>query len=232
MSVCSSNWVTIIDAWVLHKRWSGDTSAEVTFFTREKGLVQGLCKGGRTPKKQALLQAFTPLWVGFNAVRERHYVCQLEITATPLHLPGSTLFAGLYLNELLHHVLHAQDPYPELFDRYQSTLDALAQCPQPLVMEASLRRFEWTLLTECGYAMSLTHDAQTHLPIACEKRYQLLAGEGFIVAERGIQGEHILAFADGLLHEPAVLKAAKWIMRRAIDHALDGRALKSRALFS
>ena len=33
------------------------------------------------------------------------------------------------------------------------------------------------------------------------------------------------------LEDPAVLKAAKWIMRRAIDHAVDGKRIRARELY-
>ena len=220
-----------LHAWVLNKRWSGDTSAQVTFFTREQGIIRGLCKGGRTPKKQSLLQAFIPLWIVVDTRREWYYIRQLEIIAPSLPLKGSALFAGLYMNELLHHLLRPCDEHPELYDAYTQTLDILNTCTHPLQLEETLRRFEIALLTSCGYQMLLTHDVDD-LPIDASKYYSYTAGNGFTIANKGINGAHILAFAEDKLNDIGVLKSAKWIMRRAIDHAVDGKPIKARELYA
>ena len=81
-----------LQAWVLHKQWSGDTSARVSFFTRELGVIQCLCKGGRTPKKQALLQAFTPLWLSVDERYDRYYTQAIESISPILHLRGILFF--------------------------------------------------------------------------------------------------------------------------------------------
>ena len=220
-----------LQAWVIHKYWSGDTSARVVFFTHEYGLINCLYKGGRTPKKQALLQAFTPLWLTIDVRRDAHFVRQIDMADAPIQLPGKTLFAGLYINELIHHALHPRDPHEPLYSAYIHTLNTLMNTENPLIIEATLRRFEWTLLTDCGYHMSLTHEAHTSKPIIPNQYYQFITGEGFSLAHEGFRGVHIIAMAADDLEDINVLKTAKKIMRRAIDHALDGKEIKSRALY-
>jgi DNA repair protein RecO (recombination protein O) len=220
-----------LQAWVIHKHWTGDTSARVVFFTQELGLVNCLYKGGRTPKKQALLQAFLPLWLVMDVKGEAYFVRQLEIAAAPIQLAGQPLFAGLYVNELLYYALKSHDPHETLHTAYVQVLKALITAPDRLAIEAVLRRFEWALLTSCGFQMSLTHDARSALPIDANCFYRFIAGEGFILAEQGICGAHIIAMAAGKLEEVAVLNAAKQVMRQAIHHALDGRVIKARALY-
>jgi DNA repair protein RecO (recombination protein O) len=215
---------------VLHKRWSGDTSAQVTFFTQEQGLISALYKGGRSPNRQALLQAFTPLWVLFNEHRDWHYVHKLEATAPSMFLTGYCLFAGLYINELIYHALRPQDSHAMLYDAYQETLHTLSIVEESLAIEMVLRRFEWALLETCGYSISLTQDVASGMPIIAECRYALFVDKGFVAAEQGMPGAHILAFANGKLDDPAVLKSAKWMMRRVLDHLLEGKVLKSREL--
>lgn len=217
--------------WVIHKYWSGDTSARVVFFTREHGLIHCFFKGGRTPKKQALLQAFSPLWLAIDVRGDTHFVRHLERAAAPIPLEGQTLFAGLYINELLHHALRPRDPHEPLHGAYAHTLETLMKAPHRLAIEATLRRFEWTLLTSCGYHMSLTQEAYTARPIEPDKRYNFINGEGFILADNGINGAHIIEMAADHLEDVAVLNTAKRIMRRAIDHALDGKEIKTRALY-
>lgn len=220
-----------IEAWVLHKQWSGDTSARVSFFTRELGMVQCLYKGGRTPKKQALLQSFTPLWVNLAERHERYYAQTVESISPTLQLTGNSLFAGLYVNEILYYALSPNYSDSTLFDAYLFTLNGLALAKERAVIEALLRRFEWTLLHACGYSFSLTQEARTAHLIAEDSYYQFVAGEGFILDSRGISGTHILALAQDNLSEAPYLKSAKMIMRQAIDHLLGGREIKTRALY-
>lgn len=221
-----------LHAWVIHKYWSGDTSARVVFFTRERGLVHGLFKGGRTPKKQALLQAFIPLWLTLNLRGESCFVRHLESLDAPLQLTGQSLFASLYVNELIFHALKPFDLNASLYDAYENTLKTLQTAIDKPVIEAILRRFEWVLLRCCGYHMSLTHEAHTGAPILDNHDYRLIPGEGFVMVDEGIPGAHILALEVGQLDDIAVLKNVKRILRSAIDHALDGKTIKTRLLYS
>ena len=220
-----------VHAWVLHKSASGDTSAHVTFFTREMGVVRALCKGGRTPKKQALLQPFTPLWITLDVKRTWHYVCNLDVCSPSIVLTGDALFSGLYLNELLYLTQQPLEQSPELYVLYTQALHAIAQTTHRIEIEMILRRFEWQFLMLCGYAVSLTHDARSSQSIDPCNYYTFIAGEGFVSAQTGIVGEHLLAMAEDLFHDVGVLKSAKLIMRRAIDHVLDGKSLKTRELY-
>ncbi|MDI1352184.1 MAG: recombination protein O N-terminal domain-containing protein, partial [bacterium] len=107
-----------VQGWVIHKQWSGDTSARVYFFTRELGLLQCLCKGGRTPKKQSLLQAFTPLWLVVQERYNLYYTQSIESTFPMFQFESHALFSALYLNELLYYVLKPLYPDEELFNAY------------------------------------------------------------------------------------------------------------------
>lgn len=222
-----------VEAWVLHKRPSGDTSAQVTFFTREKGLLKCLAKGGRTPKRQALLQAFQPLWLAFDVRKDWYYSRHIEATATTtIPLVGHALFAGLYVNELLYYALNPLDPYPELYDAYLETLTGLTVSKERLEIEVLLRRFEWELLLSCGYSMSFTEAANGEGAIQGHYSYRFVATEGFVLSEKGqLSGRDLLLLAESKLDTPSLLKTAKFIMRQAIDHLLGGRLLKSRALY-
>lgn len=220
-----------LQAWVIHKQWSGDTSARVNFFTRELGLVQCLCKGGRTPKKQSLLQAFTPLWVSIDERYDRYYTRTIESISPMLALEGNSLFSGLYINELLYYALSPVYSDADLFNAYLMTLNGLALSHERLVVESLLRRFEWALLKACGYSFSFTQEARTGVLVATDTYYQFVAGEGFVFASKGIPGEHLLALADDNLNEVVYLKSAKIIMRQAIDHLLGGREIKARQLY-
>ena len=218
-------------SWVIHKYWTGDTSARVVFFTQEHGLVHCLYKGGRSPKKQALLQAFTPLWLAMDVRGDVFFVRQVELAAPSIAFEGKNLFAGLYVNELLQLALKPHDHHPKLYLSYIQTLQSLTITSDRFAVEAALRRFEWALLATCGYHMSLTHEARSAKPIIHNSYYRFIAGDGFIFAEEGISGAHIIAMSQDKLDNIDVLNSAKQIMRRAIFHALDGKTIKTRALY-
>ncbi|WP_133129762.1 DNA repair protein RecO [Legionella yabuuchiae] len=222
--------IEAFEAWILHKRWSGDTSAQVSFLTREQGIVSGLYKGARARSKNAVLQPFTPMWVAVNRRGNWHYIRQLELRAPSLPLAGDALFSALYINELVSYILLPNDTHPKLYDAYESVLYTLSVVQHRLDLEVALRQFERELLKDSGYQLSLTHDAEEH-PIAIHKQYQFIPGEGFQMTSKGFLGEHLLALAENRFEDPDVLKAAKRIMRQAIDHVLDGRTLNARALF-
>lgn len=219
-------------AWLIHKYWSGDSSARVYFFTAESGLLSCLCRGARAPKKQALLQAFTPLWISIDERYDHHYAQSIESCSPMLSLVGHALFSALYVNELIYSSLKPLYPDPELFRAYLVTVNSLALLDDRLAIEALLRRFEWSLLSACGHDFSMTHEARSGQLIEANSYYHFIAGEGFSVAKSGIPGEYLLALAEDDLNDVVVLKAAKIIMRQAIDHLLGGKKIKARSLYS
>lgn len=213
-----------LEAWVLHKIPSGDSSLRVTFFTREDGIINCLCRGGRTPKKQAILQSFLPLWLVLDVRKDWYFARQVEVLSADLQLKGDSLFAGLYVNELLYFSLKPIDPQPELFAAYLQIMQGLSGVKDRFAIEILLRRFEWTLLQTCGHGLSF-------IAIKPELTYQYIAGQGFIATESGFPGIDLLALSEGRLEQISVLKTAKLLMRQAIDHLLGGRILKSRSLY-
>ncbi|STX29337.1 DNA repair protein RecO [Legionella beliardensis] len=222
-----------LNAWLLHKQPLGDTSLKAIFYTREQGIIPCVYKGGRLPKKQTLLQPFIPLWLSVRHQKNSQwcYVSQIENTGPSLILNGDSLFAGLYINELIYYLLADSEPSTLFYDSYELTLKALAQTQARLELEAILRYFEYRLLQLCGYAFSYTHEAYSYQLIDLKKHYTFIAGHGFVPAHQGLLGSDILALGQGQLNTPHLLKLAKHIMRQAINHALDGRALISRNLF-
>lgn len=219
-----------LQAWLIHKQWSGDSSVRPCFFTAELGLVRCLYKGGRTPKKQAMLQAFTPLWIHLDERHQHYYVQTVENEASSLLLSGSYLFSALYLNELIYYLLKPFAPEPELFQAYILTLHHLSLAKKEEDAEIALRRFEWSLVHACGHGFSLSHDANG-VAVRAECYYQFIAEKGLVLNPEGIPGTHLLALAEDNLTEKEYRKSAKWIMRQAIAYLLGGREIKARSLF-
>jgi DNA repair protein RecO (recombination protein O) len=219
-------------AWLLHQRPAKNTTSQVFFLTEEQGMVRAFCQGGRTPKKRAILQPFTPLWLMLD---ERHYgtyVKQVEMVAPSYDFCGERVLAGMYLNELLYRVLKPNVAEPMLFDAYKKTLASLVDIKSKAGLEVLLRQFERTLIHLLGYEISYTEDARSGDALEPQAYYRLIPGEGFVYAgTSGLLGADILAIHANIWDDPAVLKTAKFIMRRVIDHLLDGVQIQTRALY-
>ena len=228
-----------LSAWLLHQKPAKNSTTEVFFLTRERGLVRAFCAGGRSAKKRAILQPFTPLWLMLN---ERHYgayVKQVEISAAPQLLMGEHLLSGLYLNELLYRALKPELSDARLFEAYEAALVSLKNAVSRSMIEAALRQFERIFIDVSGYAFSYTDEARSDTAILEDAYYLFLPGEGFsldLSLDKGISaqsflGDHILGMHENRWNDTAVLKTAKLIMRRAIDYLLDGESIQTRALY-
>lgn len=215
------------EAWLLHKENKGESSLGLWLWTREQGVIYCLYKGGHSSKKLHILQPFLPLWVSFNHKHHYAYVRSLEQASAPLLLHSHRLFAAMYVNELLYHAVKPSDPFPVVYDRYQYTLHGLSVSDERLALEVLLRQFEWTLLKECGYPLSIA-SAKAHPSFPY---YQFVQGRGFVSAEQGLAYDDVLALCKGDFTQASLLPMAKLIMRLAIDELLSGRPLASRLLF-
>lgn len=221
-----------LQAWLIHKHNSGDTSLKVLIFSEELGLINALYKAGRTPKKQAQLQYFMPLWFSINEKNNWFYINKVESEDIPLQFHSKNLFAAMYVNELISLVLKPCDPYPSIYYAYISSLEDLARSESNLSIEVVLRKFEWEILKACGYSFSLTNEAHSNNSICIGKNYAFIPGSGFVENHTGIPGEHINALSKGIMVTPAVIKSSKLIMRQALSVLLDGRTIKTRNLYS
>lgn len=224
--------IKTIHAWILHKQATGDTSVRLYLFTREYGLIQCLFKGGRSSKKNVLLQLFTPLCLNVSIRYNRFYINSVETLAPTLPLTGNALFCALYANEILYYSLKQDVSEELLFDAYIYLLNQLILYKDNVQIEPCLRRFEWTLLQVCGYSFSLSCEAKTGQPIEKHKYYQFKVNEGLLETDQGFSGAHIIALAQDDFSDKAYLHTAKIIMRMAIEHLLEGRRIHSRALFT
>lgn len=230
MSVVSGSLAMIYEtrqAYLLHHQPSGDSSQWLTLLSREAGLLKLRYQGGRSLKKSGSVQLFTPLILSLERRPQSLWLKQIELGPIPPLLTGERLICAWYLNELLLLSLKPQEPCPDLFDAYQSSLLALHQAESPVQRETALRRFELSLLDNQGLRPDFTHCADGQ-PIIAGKNYQFKAGCGFIAAEGGWPGAIILDLPQLKEGQRSILKK---IMRKAIAHLLDGKPIKSRDLF-
>ncbi|UTW03805.1 DNA repair protein RecO [Amphritea atlantica] len=217
-------------AYVLHTRPYRETSLLVDLFTLEQGRVSAVVKGARSPRSRmrAMMQPFTPLQISWRGRHELKTLTQAEAVSAPLFLKGSALICGLYVNELLERLLQPTDPHPRLYVYYQYVLNELLAAKD---IELALRTFEQQLLQQLGYQF----DVQQCQP---ERIYRYDSSQGFIpVVELTdtqkpycFTGEQLLGIVEEQYHRPEIRRAAKRLMRLALETQLGSRPLRSREL--
>ncbi len=230
-------------SYILHTKPYRDTSLWIDFFSKEHGRIAAIAHGARrlrSPYKMTL-QQFTPILITGRGKGDLLALNNAEIDGSAFHLSGDRLHCGWYLNELLLRLLTRFDPYPQLFQCYEESIQALA-CSQSS-LEVVLRLFEKRLLKELGYGLSLSQEAATGVAVHPEAYYYYQPAEGLslvtdIQVHKSSQikrsifiGKHLLLIEADQMEAPAVLHDAKRLMRMALAQRLGHRPLRTRAVF-
>ena len=142
---------------------------------------------------------------------------------------GRALLFAFYLNELVMRLLAREDPHPQLFDAYA---DALYQLGEQGADERILRRFEWLLLTEIGYAPDLACDHRG-LPLEPQRNYRMDGGQWFATQGEDpatFSGQALQHIAAGRYDAPGVLSQAKRLSRLMLALPLEGAPLDTRRI--
>jgi DNA repair protein RecO (recombination protein O) len=221
-------------AFVLHTYPYRETSVIVETLSAAYGRVALVARGAKRSRSElrSALQAFQPLslsWVGSGELKT---LIRAEWRGGLPLVGGSALLCGFYLNELLLKLLPREDPHPRLFEEYEAALSRLASGAEQAPV---LRQFELKLLAELGYALPLTHEADSGRPIDPEGRYYYAFERGprTIAAEPGrrypqVRGATLLALAHADYGAPESAAEAKRLMREVLDYYLEQRTLASR----
>ena len=223
-------------AFLLHAVPYRETSLVVDLFTREYGRIAAVAKGAKRPRSalRAVLLQFQPLRVGFSGRQELRTLIAAEWTGG-LELPrGRALLSAFYLNELLQRLLQREDAHPALFDGYWQAIATLAASD---AHDDALRRFEWLLLRETGYAPDLGSDVES-VPIEPAGHYGWIPGGGFertAAAEQGggamiVGGVTLRSLASGVFESNEARQQAKYLTRAILAHHLDGVPLRTRQI--
>lgn len=219
-------------AFVLHTVPWRETSLVVELLTRDHGRIGCVAKGAKRPRSalRGVLSAFQPLHVGFTGRQELRTLTSAEWLGGMASPQGDGLLCAFYMNELLVRLLHREDPHPALFDGYAQALVALGLGES---IEATLRRFEWLLLREIGYALDLEHDAHDH-PVDPARHYAMVPGRGFLASDPAhdgvFSGRTLLDMARERYDAPRTLSEAKRLTRAMLARHLDGQVLKTRQI--
>ena len=225
-------------AYVIHTRPFQNSSLLVDFYCLDYGRLRAIARGARRQKSRyrSLLQLFHPLLISLAGKGEVKTLTGLESSHSAIELQGRSLFSGLYLNELLTHLLHLHVEHHQLYRAYQEALLNLAS-NQPI--EPILRNFEMDMLVELGYGIDFSREWGSEQPLNPGTLYQFNPGAGFEAVREGasasgyrvFSGDVLLSINNRQFSDPRVLKSAKHLLRSAIAAQLGGKELMSRNLF-
>lgn len=242
--------VELQPAFILQIRQFRETSLLLEVFTRDFGIVAVLAKGVRKAKSKtaSLLQPFKELLVSFSGQSDLKTLVNVELATPRMALNGWGIYCGFYINELVCHFLHKQDPHPEVYADYQTCLQAMAEVlpTDSEVTEAktasnayhpdleiALRVFELNLMQHVGYALAIDFDIHNQLPIKASASYFFKPDQGAFEHPQGIvSGKTLQALAKKQFDDLQTLAEAKQVMRHVIHYHLNGKPLKSRAIIS
>jgi DNA repair protein RecO (recombination protein O) len=233
--------VDLAPLYVLHHRPWRDTSRMLDVFTRDHGRLTLFARGVRGPKSRSasLLQPFRLLLASWSGSGDAGQLTQVEAAGVReandevKPLPAAALLSAWYLNELVLKLTTRHDPQPLVFDLYHESLNRMRTGEE---IAAVLRRFERQLLDLLGYGVEFRNEAREGQALEDEAYYHFHPELGFTEVSGGAQrgtvfrGRDLLGIAEDRYDDAAVLETARSVLRVALDHALDGRDLRTRAV--
>jgi len=247
--------VQLQPAYVIFQRPFRDSSAIVEIFTETFGRSALVARGIKRPssKYRGLLQPFRMLLLSWVSKGEMGTLTDVEFQGYAPSIKPTYFPSAFYINELVQYLLHRDDPHEELFTCYHETIETLQQLSgehsDELLLQASLRRFELTLLQSIGYGLNLNTNADTQDPIATNVDYYYVIDHGPVnMANKSEHGHgcvvsgatlHLLAneslmwqaAGDLCVENRGLFKEAKQLLRTTIDYHLGSRPLHSRDLY-
>ena len=216
---------------VLHSLPHRETSLIVELFSQTHGRLAVVAKGARRPQSalRAVLLQFQPIEFSLAGKGEMRILTRAEWQGGLPMPSGEALLFAFYLNELLVRLLMREDPHPGLYDAYVQALRSLAEVG---AREEVLRRFEWLLLKEIGYAPDLSRDRQGHR-LQPQAEYRMHAGQLVLsdaADEEAFSGQVLQDIASGRYDAPGALASAKRLSRQVLGEQLEGIPLKTRQI--
>lgn len=216
---------------VLHSLPYRETSLIVELFSLRHGRLAVMAKGARRPQSalRAVLLQFQPIEFAIAGKGELRILTRAEWQGGLPMPAGEALLFAFYLNELLVRLLMREDPHPGL---YQGYVQALRELGELGAREEVLRRFEWLLLQEIGYAPDLSRDRQGR-QVQAEADYRMQGGQLVLsdaADEDAFSGRVLQDIASGRYDAPGALASAKRLSRQVLGAQLEGIPLKTRQI--
>ncbi|HIF54463.1 MAG: DNA repair protein RecO [Methylococcales bacterium] len=224
--------VQLQSAFILQHKAFRESSLILDVFTQDFGRVSILAKGVRKKKSRTagLLLPFLPLKLSYIGKSELKILTHVELDSVSPKLTGFSLYCGFYVNEIVLHFLHKNDPHPEVYMSYKQCLTRLADSAN---IEQNLRFFELNLIEQIGYGLQLTFDNTTDTRVDESKKYCFNQESGMIESLAGyVCGRTLLALEARENLDKQALYESKQLMRKVIDFLLQGKKLKSRLVIA
>lgn len=225
---------------MLHHRPYRESSVIVNLLVDGIGRVDAIARLGSGKRSiKSILQPFQPLIFQLSGKSELKTLYQVEAASPAIPLVGDSLYAGIYLNELIVRCLPIHQSAEGLFLPYHQSLISLASSLE----QAKLRYFEQALLYELGCMPSLEVDVQGD-DIDSQSAYRLLPEEGFIPVVLNPSASGQARFGAGQYSGKMLLglkqnhltdedySQAKHLMRTLLAPLLGTKPLNSRKLFA
>lgn len=222
------------EGYVLHGRAYQETSLLLEVVTVAHGRLGLIARGARRGKRglAGSLQPFHRLQLRWSPRGDLHTLIGAEELARH-RLSAAVLPAGLYLNELLMRLLARHEDCADIYAAYARALSRLAEGGNS-ELEPALRDFELDLLEGLGYGLTLECEAENGEPLDPRARYRYVEQHGpvrVVGSEAGaFSGAALFAMASRDWREPETLRAAKHLLRRALEAQLGPRGLRTREL--
>jgi DNA repair protein RecO (recombination protein O) len=216
---------------VLHSLPYRETSLIVDLFSMKHGRLAVIAKGARRPQSalRAVLLQFQPIEFALAGKGEMRILTRAEWQGGLPMPAGEALLFAFYLNELLVRLLMREDPHPGLYRGYVEALRALGEHGP---REEVLRRFEWLLLEEIGYAPDLSCDEHGR-QLEPGADYRMHGGQLVLcdsADEDAFSGRVLRDIAGGRYDAPGALATAKRLSRQVLGVQLEGTPLKTRQI--
>ena len=166
--------------YIYHIRSFRETSLILEVLSLNYGPLHVMARGAKRANSsvQGIFQPFVPLKLSMRQGRKEDglfYLSDYEYCTEGYNFKMPDYFCGMYVNELLHHLLNAKERDLTLFASYVSTLEAIAQRDH---IETHLRIFELNLLESLGYGLSACDDEGAALQP--KEHYRFCFGLGFL----------------------------------------------------
>lgn len=194
--------------YIYHIRSFRETSLILEVLSLNYGPLHVMARGAKRANSQVqgIFQPFVPLKLSMCQGRKEDglfYLSDYEYCTEGYNFKMPDYFCGMYVNELLHHLLNAKERDLTLFASYVSTLESIAQRDH---IETHLRIFELNLLESLGYGLSACDDEGAALQP--KEHYRFCFGLGFLpVPASLLQAQQRAASAAAAAAAAAAAKA-------------------------
>ena len=232
MSASRGRRVELEPAYLLHQRDWRDSSRIIEFYARDHGRIALFAKGVRRPGSGlgAVLRPFVPMLLTWQGSGDGGTLVAAEAPEVTSLVAPACLMSGFYMNELLLKLLGREDPHPDVFEFYGTSL---RQLQSPADERRVLRIFEKRFLDALGFGIDYAHCLGTGDGVRAERYYlvdpqQGVVGETSSAHPAAVAGTDLLALAGESLGSESQLVMARRLLGSTLEAVLDGRELHSR----